>query len=687
MNLQDIFKATDAAYAKSLATCNAAGAAGQATKPPVKGVTVFATMFYGDAGRIYSVIRYRILGQAEVMLEPQDRFNITPQAMDAAAAACGYKLEYPPLTGYTHHLVYRGVEGDQPPAGYSARQDQWAHHNARKRREEAVMEAGRRLAIPPQERIQVVNVRSMEPNAPGVVYCGREWAGWNESILANDNHAPGDDRATRIKKFKADLWRDIRMNGPMRQELTKLQRRLEQGETISLGCWCAPKACHCEVIRAALLWLMDNPQGPPAPLAQQPPSQQQRMAQHMARLSEPPEQYHTAPAAAPPATPAATTPGADSLRQQLAVLGYSEAEVGNMLRMDTIARHVAARRIPPEEWRHTVEQTELLHQPPPAPEPCRIIVAGSRSFTDYGLLTVTLDEARAKLAAKGKTLVVLCGMAAGADLLGKQWADAHQVPVEEFRADWNTQGKGAGFRRNEKMAERADGLIAFWDGASPGTRHMIETARQRGLVVRVIPFAAPPAPTPPTSSAPQGKVTAAGAPWPAAAVSACAGSAEAPTPTKAPTKAPTPPKAFAGNLAFLSNFHPCKVMLDGEEYASVEHAYQAAKTTNSAWRATIRAAKTPGQAKQLGKAAPMRQGWADMRLEVMRRLLAQKFSDPALKAKLLAVAQSGEIVEWNSWHDNFWGACQCAACAHKPHQNQLGQLLMEIAQAATRTAA
>ena len=31
------------------------------------------------------------------------------------------------------------------------------------------------------------------------------------------------------------------------------------------------------------------------------------------------------------------------------------------------------------------------------------------------------------------------------------------------------------------MAHVADALIAVWDGSSPGTRHMIATARQRGL--------------------------------------------------------------------------------------------------------------------------------------------------------------------------------------------------------------
>jgi len=35
------------------------------------------------------------------------------------------------------------------------------------------------------------------------------------------------------------------------------------------------------------------------------------------------------------------------------------------------------------------------------------------------------------------------------------------------------------------MAERADALIAFWDGESRGTSNMIEEAKSKGLAVRV----------------------------------------------------------------------------------------------------------------------------------------------------------------------------------------------------------
>jgi hypothetical protein len=38
------------------------------------------------------------------------------------------------------------------------------------------------------------------------------------------------------------------------------------------------------------------------------------------------------------------------------------------------------------------------------------------------------------------------------------------------------------------MAERAEALIAVWDGKSKGTKHMIETAHDFGLKVYVYKF-------------------------------------------------------------------------------------------------------------------------------------------------------------------------------------------------------
>ena len=59
------------------------------------------------------------------------------------------------------------------------------------------------------------------------------------------------------------------------------------------------------------------------------------------------------------------------------------------------------------------------------------------------------------------------------------------LPLQIYRADWETHGRAAGPIRNRKMAENASALIALWDGASRGTKNMIETAQKKGLLVYV----------------------------------------------------------------------------------------------------------------------------------------------------------------------------------------------------------
>jgi hypothetical protein len=76
---------------------------------------------------------------------------------------------------------------------------------------------------------------------------------------------------------------------------------------------------------------------------------------------------------------------------------------------------------------------------------------------------------------------VVSGTARGIDSLGEEWAMSFGIPIKKFPADWNKHGKSAGFKRNEEMAKYADCLIAFWDGGSRGTKHMIDLALKHGL--------------------------------------------------------------------------------------------------------------------------------------------------------------------------------------------------------------
>ncbi|UJJ60612.1 A1S_2505 family phage non-structural protein [Rhodanobacter denitrificans] len=113
----------------------------------------------------------------------------------------------------------------------------------------------------------------------------------------------------------------------------------------------------------------------------------------------------------------------------------------------------------------------------------RVIIAGSRDFRDYALLVSKLDLL---LGGLRDGVHVVSGTARGADRMGERYAKAHQWPVHRFPAAWDRHGRPAGMLRNRDMAWAASHLVAFWDGTSPGTRDMIETARDAALAVRVV---------------------------------------------------------------------------------------------------------------------------------------------------------------------------------------------------------
>lgn len=128
---------------------------------------------------------------------------------------------------------------------------------------------------------------------------------------------------------------------------------------------------------------------------------------------------------------------------------------------------------------------------------------------------------------------------------------------------------------------------------------------------------------------------------------------------------------FQGEHRFLSNFWPSKVWLDGMEYPTVEHAYQAAKTDNNIYRRQIQAAANPTIAKQIGRKVPLAKDWDSWKLWTMEYLLRQKFADPSLRS-LLKLTGDAILIEGNIWGDTYWGVCWDRG------QNQLGRLLMQI---------
>jgi len=109
----------------------------------------------------------------------------------------------------------------------------------------------------------------------------------------------------------------------------------------------------------------------------------------------------------------------------------------------------------------------------------KIIVCGSRGYVDRARIRERLME----LPADSE---IMHGDARGADRIAGSVANELSMDVWVYPAPWS-QGRQAGVVRNLVMlAQHPDLVLAFWDGESPGTKHMITAARKRGIPVEVI---------------------------------------------------------------------------------------------------------------------------------------------------------------------------------------------------------
>lgn len=115
----------------------------------------------------------------------------------------------------------------------------------------------------------------------------------------------------------------------------------------------------------------------------------------------------------------------------------------------------------------------------------KLIIAGSRSIDNMMVLKYAIEDSDLLL---NKDTEIVCGMASGIDLLGKEYAEQNGMNVVPFPAVWYSNGKydhGAGHKRNRQMGDYADSLLAVWDGHSTGTKGMIEYMKQLKKPVHV----------------------------------------------------------------------------------------------------------------------------------------------------------------------------------------------------------
>ena len=117
----------------------------------------------------------------------------------------------------------------------------------------------------------------------------------------------------------------------------------------------------------------------------------------------------------------------------------------------------------------------------------KVVVAGSRQFKDYKLLCDKLDSLFSRIKENHK-IVIISGLAKGADELGGRYAKERGFELIEVPADWDRHGKSAGYKRNQVMAEMSDASVVFWDGKSKGSSHMIDITKKNCNMLKVIRY-------------------------------------------------------------------------------------------------------------------------------------------------------------------------------------------------------
>lgn len=124
----------------------------------------------------------------------------------------------------------------------------------------------------------------------------------------------------------------------------------------------------------------------------------------------------------------------------------------------------------------------------------------------------------------------------------------------------------------------------------------------------------------------------------------------------------------------FSNFSPHGFQLDGLWWPTSEHYFQAQKFVGTSHMEEIRLTKKAIVAAKMGRERhrPLRKDWEQVKDDVMRKAVYQKFYAHEEIRKVLLSTGTETIVE-NAPTDYYWG---CGADGSG--KNMLGKILMEV---------
>ncbi len=105
----------------------------------------------------------------------------------------------------------------------------------------------------------------------------------------------------------------------------------------------------------------------------------------------------------------------------------------------------------------------------------KVAIIGSRSLTVNNLEKYLPEY----------TTEIVSGGAKGIDTCAKTFANNNNIKLTEFLPEYTLYGKSAPIKRNDKIIQYADIILAFWDGKSQGTKYVIQKCKQENKEIKV----------------------------------------------------------------------------------------------------------------------------------------------------------------------------------------------------------
>lgn len=113
-----------------------------------------------------------------------------------------------------------------------------------------------------------------------------------------------------------------------------------------------------------------------------------------------------------------------------------------------------------------------------------LAVVGINQFDDYEIVERKLKREIDRLTDPLREIIV--SEERGISALGRTYASSNKIKHRVFKADWDANGKQAGFLRNHDIVNAAHRMVIFYDGKCRYTKDLIDRALGARKLIKII---------------------------------------------------------------------------------------------------------------------------------------------------------------------------------------------------------